>query len=222
MTDRSGSDKQDDPGRGRSRAGIGTAAVAILGGLAYFANELSSGGLEFDASLLGIPVAVLGVAALVVIMVLVGALRAQKKRLDGLVAKVSQRHPDAVIVPGVVESGVVSFAANRPRLPGHVALAVLPDRVELWNWFSDEPHATVARTSGNITVEPITATSWNGRRTTTIDHLVCRDDELEMSIVPEYEVHRRADYPAGMRRALRELGLQEIDAHPARPADGRS
>jgi hypothetical protein len=180
-----------------------------VAGLAYFANALGSNGLAFDARLLWIPGAVLGVVALVVVLVLSGALRAQRKRLKGLVDKVAQKRPDAVIVPGVVESGVVSFAPNRPRLPGHVALAVLPDRVELWNWFSDEPHATVTRTPGSITVEPVMATSWNGRRTTVVDHVVCRDDTLELSIVPEYEVRRRADYPAGMQRALRELGLQD-------------
>jgi hypothetical protein len=179
-----------------------------MAGLAYFVSGLNSGMVAFDATVLWTLGAVLGAIALIVISALVGALYAQKRRLASLVAKVAQKRPDAVIVPGVVESGVTSFVPNRPKFPGHAALAVLPDRVELWNWFSDEPSAVVERVPDGISVEPMTATSWNGRRTTVVDHLVCRDDKLELFIVPEYEVHRRANYPAGMQRALREIGLE--------------
>lgn len=174
-----------------------------MAGIAFMVRGVASGdAADFWPTGVLVLAAVVAGAVLLVVVIALLMMLARRSRLDDLVAMVRARRPDAVVVPGVVGAGAVRYTMNRPGVPGHFAVSVTPQAVEVWHPQSKQPLST--RPYEGFRVEAVETVMSNGR-TRAVDHLVFGEGDTEVLLVPEYTLRFRADYVADLERALDEL-----------------
>lgn len=174
-----------------------------MGGIAYMVSGIASGrSVSFWPTGVLILAAVVAGAVLLIVVIALLTMLLRRSRLHELVAMVRARRPDAVVVPGVVGAGAVRYTMNRPGIPGHLAVSITPQAVEVWHPDSKRPLSTTPYEG--FRVEAVETVTSNGR-SNAVDHLVFGEGDTEVLLVPEYTLRFRADYAADLERALDEL-----------------
>jgi hypothetical protein len=152
------------------------------------------------------------VAILVVAVVVVVTLAVVVRRVSGLAQHVARRRPGAVLIPAVTAGEMPDLAGSlgvsRRGLGGQggspVALAVLPDRVEVWLRGDEAPRWWVARTA-STTVRVAPAVFGARRR----DAVWVEDTGAALAVQPAYRPLRAQ---CGAARAELERCVQELAA----------
>lgn len=190
------------------------AVVAIgLAAAVRLAGQLVGGGTAWPF--------VLGIGGVLVILVAVYAgLNAGAR---ALVRRVAARRPDATVVLTVPAASMADTAARlgvahgviRADASRYSAVAILPDRVELWAGKGQEPHWWVPRTRDGITL----VHTQIGRVAMDALRIGAGDTEIVVRAVP---LPVWLDVRGKHRQAAMEQLVRDLGQDPARVLDGAS
>ncbi|MFC8943244.1 hypothetical protein ACFT1B_34730 [Streptomyces griseoincarnatus] len=145
---------------------------------------------------------VIGIGAVLVILVAIYAgLNASAR---ALVRRVAAQRPTATVA--LVDPGLIRADGSR-----YAAVAILPDRVELWAGKGQEPHWWVPRTRDGVTVEH---TQIGGVTTDAL--CIAAGDEDEEIVVRAVPVPVWLDVLRARRQAAMEQLVRDLGQDPAR------
>jgi hypothetical protein len=184
------------------------AVVGVATGLRY----PSATGRSFDERLTPL---VGGIVAGVVIcgVVIAIAVPILFRRLDMLVQFVSRARPGAAIIPGSGSKETrrdarrVGVSVRRLGGTSILALAVLPDHIEVWARKDLTPRWTISRAGAEVGIISIEH-SGVGLKTRSLPGIRVSDGERSVHLFPGYP---GLDRPASRERALRDLGADPAD-----------
>ncbi|MFC8801651.1 hypothetical protein ACFT2C_28275 [Promicromonospora sp. NPDC057138] len=160
---------------------------------------------------------VIGIGAVLVILVAIYAgLNASAR---ALVRRVAAQRPTATVALVVPATSMAATAARLGVDPGliradgsrYAAVAILPDRVELWAGKGQEPHWWVPRTRDGVTVEH---TQIGGVTTDAL--CIAAGDEDEEIVVRAVPVPVWLDVLRARRQAAMEQLVRDLGQDPAR------
>lgn len=158
--------------------------------------------------------------AVVLLIVLSAVLTAPmyRKRRDGMLKTIQAARPNVPVVVAV-GAGVTREDARRagvstdnlsPWVTSTVALAVLPDLVEVWVWGDSKPRWAIRRAGAEISVEALgSGIKW--AKTPSTPGIRVSDGERSVHCVPNYSGISRRNRMGHIEQALRDLGENPAD-----------
>ncbi|MGC5167665.1 hypothetical protein [Luteimicrobium sp. DT211] len=161
----------------------------------------------------GSDAAVWVIAVLVVALVVVVTVAVVLRRIGALARRVARRRPGAAVVPASAAAEMADVAlalgASRRGISGQggsvVAVAVLPDRLEVWVGKDDEPRWSVPR----VQVASVhVASAVFGARHRDAVQVTVRSGAVVLAVVPAYRPMRSMAGSASrqdLERAVREI-----------------